>query len=223
MNAEVWVLCSTKGGCGKSTLAAIIASEMARIGQTVTLIDADENAPFVRFANKNLLPNNLKVIKDDDPKGTTLSKLVQQHGASSDFVLIDTEGSENIRTVMAIQNADLAIIPFQYSELDEAEALKIINFVQMAADNLNREIPFVAVPNNVDAAIETRLQKRINERFQERSIPVIDPPVLRKQIFKEMFEQGRLLHDVNYEASEQSLRSARENAEAVCLSIANAR
>ena len=42
----VIVLCSTKGGVGKSTTALVLAQVYAQAGSEVTLIDADPNQPL---------------------------------------------------------------------------------------------------------------------------------------------------------------------------------
>ena len=79
------------------------------------------------------------------------------------------------------------------------------------------------MPTNVDAAIETKLSQRIRDNIALRGAAILNPPLLRKEIFKLMFEQGRLLHDTDYSAPQPSLISARENAEALCLAIAQHR
>ncbi|MBD1203315.1 MAG: AAA family ATPase, partial [Rhodobacteraceae bacterium] len=43
----VWVLTTPKGGAGKTTLALVLAGELARLGKTVEIIDADANAPVI--------------------------------------------------------------------------------------------------------------------------------------------------------------------------------
>jgi cellulose biosynthesis protein BcsQ len=198
-------------------------SEIARLGEAVTIIDTDSNAPFVRFAEIGNLPPNVTVIEDKDTTGKDLAKTVKSLREESGFVLVDTEGSENMRTGIAVQLADLAIIPCQWSKLDEVEALKLLEFVEVVNEGREKQVPAIVVPTNVDAAIATNLSKRIKANIQQSGGQIVDPPLLRKEIFKLMFEQGRLLHDTDYEAKPSSLEAARENAESVCLAIARHR
>ena len=53
-----------KGGAGKTTTTLIIACELARMGASVTLIDADPNKALVDWAKKPGVPDGLDVIGD---------------------------------------------------------------------------------------------------------------------------------------------------------------
>ena len=60
----VIVLCSTKGGVGKSTTALVLAQVYAAAGSSVTLIDADPNQPLATWASRfgDSVPQQLDVI-----------------------------------------------------------------------------------------------------------------------------------------------------------------
>ena len=46
----VIVMASPKGGVGKSTCAVLLASEFARMGADVTVLDCDPNKSLTRWA-----------------------------------------------------------------------------------------------------------------------------------------------------------------------------
>jgi chromosome partitioning protein len=50
------VFASPKGGAGKSTSAVLLATQLADLGVSVTLVDADPNKPLSRWAR---LPGKL--------------------------------------------------------------------------------------------------------------------------------------------------------------------
>eukprot|EP00521_Asterionellopsis_glacialis_P020911 CAMPEP_0195336786 /NCGR_PEP_ID=MMETSP0708-20121125/16465_1 /TAXON_ID=33640 /ORGANISM="Asterionellopsis glacialis, Strain CCMP134" /LENGTH=68 /DNA_ID=CAMNT_0040407571 /DNA_START=222 /DNA_END=424 /DNA_ORIENTATION=- len=47
----VIVMASPKGGVGKSTCAVLLASEFARMGADVTVLDCDPNKSLTRWAS----------------------------------------------------------------------------------------------------------------------------------------------------------------------------
>ena len=133
--ATIWTLASTKGGCGKTTLAMILASEIIRNGASVTLIDTDPNQPLSKIAQMGNLPDTLEVVSDTDSSGTALVQFIEAQKERPGFVIIDTEGTENIRAGLAMQMADLVIIPSKWSGLDKDEALKVVHHLKVAQNS----------------------------------------------------------------------------------------
>jgi chromosome partitioning protein len=220
--ATIWSIASTKGGCGKTTLTAIIASEIVRSGGTVVLLDTDENRPLVRWAKLGKLPDEVNVIDATDKSGRTLTEVIERLRQTRHFVLIDTEGTQNMLTGLAIQKSSVVVVPMKWSELDMAEAQKIQAFVKVASDSIGRTIPSVIVPSQVDAAIESKAQRDLKDQFAETGATWIDPPVLNKSPFVAMFTQGCLLQDLPETGKSTVLQNAKENAHAVVKAIGRA-
>ena len=220
--ATIWTLSSTKGGCGKTTLAALLASEAVRNGAQVTLIDTDPNQPLVAWAAKGNLPPELEVIGDTDKAGHNLTKIIGEKRKSSRFIIIDTEGTENLRSGVAMQVADLVIIPAKWSELDTNQALKVESFLSVAQSTLGRIIPSVIVPSQVETAFETRNTRLLRAELESRGTQWINPPVLNKDVFRVIFTQGRLLQDLVDVSNTRALQTARDNVQAVARAIARA-
>src|SRR5436309_1544312 len=55
------VFADPKGGAGKSTAAVILATQLARKGAKVTILDADPNKPVSEWAKRGT-PENLLVV-----------------------------------------------------------------------------------------------------------------------------------------------------------------
>jgi chromosome partitioning protein len=220
--ATIWTLASTKGGCGKTTLTAIIASEITKSGGQVAVLDTDKNTPLLRWADKGLLPAAVTVHDVTDPSGRALTNKISELRGSKTFVLIDTEGTQNVLTGLAIQHSSVVVIPMKWSELDATEALKVKDFVSVASQATGRTIPSVLVPSQVDAAIESKAQRDIKSKLGNDGTLWVDPPVLNKSAYVAMFDQGRLLQDIEMPKGSKSLITAQDNAHAVVQAIARA-
>jgi chromosome partitioning protein len=109
-------LCSTKGGCGKTSIAAHLAVEAERQGNgPVAVIDADPQASLARWWNLRQaetpafiqtdlksLPDQLKVLQDSGYK----------------LVVIDTPGADVSHTRPILRLANLVLVPSRPSPLD---------------------------------------------------------------------------------------------------------
>src|SRR4051812_27166735 len=98
------VMASSKGGCGKSTSAVVLATELAQAGTKVTLIDVDPNQPITRWSQKPGLPKGLTVISDVNE--FTLIDAIERAEGKTPFVIVDLEGVANLSMAQAISRAD---------------------------------------------------------------------------------------------------------------------
>lgn len=109
-------LCSTKGGCGKTSIAAHLAVEAEQQGNgPVAVVDADPQASLARWWNSRqaetpafiqtdlkLLPAQLKALRD----------------GGYNLVVIDTPGADVSHTRPILRLADLVLVPSRPSPLD---------------------------------------------------------------------------------------------------------
>jgi chromosome partitioning protein len=109
-------LCSTKGGCGKTTIAAHLAVEAGRQGHgPVAVIDADPQASLARWWN-------LRQAETPTFVQTTIEGLPAQlaalRGSGYKVVVIDTPGADVSHTRPILRAADLVLIPSRASPID---------------------------------------------------------------------------------------------------------
>ena len=98
---------SSKGGCGKSTSAVLLATELATRGTTVTIIDADPNQPVSRWSRKPGKPATLTVLSDVTEE--TLIDAIEDAARKTAFVIVDLEGTASLMVAQAMSRSDLVI------------------------------------------------------------------------------------------------------------------
>ena len=123
------VFSNTKGGVGKSTLAAHLAIWLFDRGYRVSLLDTDIQgtaSEWVRNAEPELL---VRVATEMDAIRAARNELLSEH----DIVVADSPGEEGDASRTATFLADLAIVPLQPSKPDLRaikDALKTIRLAR---------------------------------------------------------------------------------------------
>ncbi len=148
------VFASPKGGAGKSTSALVFATELAEARASVTVIDADPNKPLSRWAQRPGKPEKLTVVADVSED--TIIDQIEEAARTSQFVIVDLEGTASLIVGMAISRADLVIIPTQGSQLDASEAVKAIRLVANMEKQGRRTIPSAVLFTRTSSAVRPR-------------------------------------------------------------------
>ena len=183
----VIVMASPKGGVGKSTCAVLLASEFARMGAEVTVLDCDPNKSLTRWASHGT------------PKGVTLLSEIGRaeivptiRGADGDgrIVVVDLEGVASQLVSRAISQADLVIVPMQPTALDAERGSEALALVREEEEALGRKIRHAVVLTKTSAAVKSRVQKELEEQLRGAGIDVIEPSLVARAAFSEIFAYG---------------------------------
>lgn len=183
----VIVMASPKGGVGKSTCAVLLASEFARMGAEVTVLDCDPNKSLTRWASHGT------------PKGVTLLSEIGRaeivstiRGADGDgrIVVVDLEGVASQLVSRAISQADLVIVPMQPTALDAEIGSEALALVREEEEALGRKIRHAVVLTKTSAAVKSRVQKELEEQLRGAGIDVIEPSLVARAAFSEIFAYG---------------------------------
>ena len=204
-----------KGGTGKSTSALLLATELAK-ATTVTIIDADPNAPIVNWQQRGRGTTNLTVIQAERER--SIFELIEEAETQSAFVIVDTEGVADLRAAHAIAGSDLVIIPTQGSALDQDNAAKALKLIKDQERPLRRTIPHALLFVRVSPAIHSRGMKAAESQLVEHGLEVFETRLIEREAFKAIFSFNKTLetlrdHDVS------GLRKARENARAYTAEV----
>ena len=209
---------SSKGGCGKSTAAVLLASALA--GQSdVTLIDADPNQPIVRWSKRSGRPERLIVV--GGVTQDTLLDAIEDAEGKTPFVIVDLEGTANLLVSQALSRADLAIVPLKGSTLDAIEALKLVKFITQQERAYRRAIPFRLLFTQTPPAIRSRTLKAIEADLIGQGIPILGTALNDRDAYRAVFAMGGTLGTLNPNEV-GGLDAARTNADRYVAEIVKA-
>jgi chromosome partitioning protein len=142
-------LASSKGGVGKSTITGCLAGVWAADGNTVHIVDLDNNRTVSRwFADAGRRPRNI-TVSAPDPTGLTehLAELAAQ--STPDLVLIDVAGTYERALTVAVARAHLTLIPAAPTEADIFEASRVARHITSVFQAFGREPLYRLLLNRV--------------------------------------------------------------------------
>lgn len=187
---------STKGGVGKTTIAYVLATELARRLASrdgsampprgrVTCIDADPNRTLSQVLSLTDDPL-ITCIESDSER---LLGDLRQAQNESDLVVIDLEGTANQAMLYAAGKSDLVLVPAQPSRFDVVEAVKTIGVVRKAADLVGREIAHRVVLSRTPV-LRQRVADHARAQFIRAGLPLLPVELVQRAAFQSMTYTG---------------------------------
>lgn len=183
----VIVMASPKGGVGKSTCAVLLASEFARMGVEVTVLDCDPNKSLTRWASRGL-PKG--VMLHGDIGRSEIVQMIRTSDGDGKIVIVDLEGVASQLVSRAISQADLVIVPMQPTALDAEIGSEALALVKEEEETLGRSIRHAVVLTKTSAAVKSRVQKELEDQLRVAGIDVIEPSLVSRAAFSEIFAYG---------------------------------
>ena len=211
-------LASTKGGVGKTTLAYVLATEVARRLAHATSAGSPVHGPAgslptgsVPTASGAASWRGRVTCIDADPNRTlaqvlhlTKDRLItcvesdseqllgdlRRAQAASDLVVIDLEGTANQAMLYAAGKSDLVLVPAQPSRFDVVEAVKTVGVVRKAADLVGRDIAHRVVLSRTPV-LRQRVADHSRAQFLRAGLPLLPVELVQRAAFQSMTYTGR--------------------------------
>jgi len=185
-------LASTKGGVGKTTLAYVLATELARRSAAaasppgcITCIDADPNRTLSQVLRLTADPMIVCTESDSEQLlGDLRAALAHSH-----LVLIDLEGTANQAMLYATGKSDLVLVPAQPSRFDVVEAIKTVGVVRKAADLVGRDIAHRVVLSRTPV-LRQRVADHSRTQFVRAGLPLLPVELVQRTAFQTMTYTG---------------------------------
>jgi chromosome partitioning protein len=184
------VFVSPKGGAGKTTSALILATQLAKQGTQVTVIDADPNYPVQNWASGGFCPESLHIVSDVHENN--IATKIREAAAKDPFVIVDLEGTAAKIVVLALQEADFVIVPMRGSLLDAEQAGRAVALIHDQETAVRRHAPSYHLPYAIlltctPPAYQTRNMASIRKSLADKQVPVFSTELTEREAFRSMF------------------------------------
>lgn len=172
---------NSKGGSGKSTLIIILASALAELGASVSVIDADPQLTIGKWAREC---SNLKFRVRHDVDENSIRKVIDEEAQEAQFVLVDIQGRQSWLMSRVLMACDLALVPLAASEFDADPGADTVAIIAECEQDSNRRIPYRIVFNRTNPAIVTTSEREIINEIREGGLPLMTTHLYDRQAYR---------------------------------------
>ena len=180
--AFVIAIAQRKGGAGKSTVAANLATALAESGHRVGLLDIDPQRSLARWDQQRGESKKARALHFEAPTGWRLPATLERLKREQDFLLLDTAPHDDTDARLAIRGADLVLVPLQPSAADLWSMDATLDLAKQ------ERRPFRLLLNRVPAA--GKLREEIEGQLRDRRLPVLDTVLGNRTAYAQAFMAG---------------------------------
>lgn len=186
---------NTKGGAGKTTAVLLLASEFARRGMTVCVIDTDPQRWISKWHDATDKRATFSVITY--VTASTLQTHVIEGRRRFDHVIIDLPGAQSPLLATAIGLSNHVLIPVQGSSMDAQGGAQVLELLKYLDDRASIKIPHSVVLSRVNPLVTTRALLMVKQHLARRGVQVLNTPIVERAAYRDMFDFGGYLHKMN--------------------------
>ncbi|MBU2531164.1 MAG: ParA family protein [Alphaproteobacteria bacterium] len=183
---------SPKGGVGKSTMCACLASVLASRGHQVTVLDIDQNRTLHQWALRfPQIQDYMNIAPVDGDQ--LIEKVRGLYQTTSGYLLIDVAGAFQTATIAAATIADLTITPAKPSAPDIIEAVKLNREIRQLAQKIGKTIDHRILINGVSPIWPTYQRAAMGE-IERAGLTRLATCIHDRAAYAEMFLTGQPPH-----------------------------
>ena len=180
--AFVIAIAQRKGGAGKSTVAANLATALAESGHRVGLLDIDPQRSLARWDQQRGESKKARALHFEAPTGWRLPATLERLKREQDFLLLDTAPHDDTDARLAIRGADLVLVPLQPSAADLWSMDATLDLAKQ------ERRPVRLLLNRVPAA--GKLREEIEGQLRDRRLPILDAVLGNRTAYAQAFMAG---------------------------------
>jgi chromosome partitioning protein len=181
-------LCSSKGGCGKTSLSILIGTELAGYGYRIALLDCDINQHASAFGEKCAVPG-FQVVPDIGD--ASILPALRTAEAEADVVIVDLAGETSKLNLKALHRSSFVLIPCQASLPDVRDAVKTVAQVDEAQELARVNIARSLIWTRVLSGFESRSARHVRKTVEGRGLPIFRSAMMERAAFREMHLTGK--------------------------------
>lgn len=186
-----------KGGSGKTTSAMLLAEQVALSGGRVTVLDLDPNANILaweegRKASGKPVPFAIHAR----PKVDEIVPLIDSLEATTDYLIIDLEGSKDQVVTFSLSRTDLCVIPMDGSPMEARQAAQAVRLVQTTSQMIRTPIAFALLFTRTNAAFQTTDERDVRAEMEDNDIPTLPTRLARRAPYTRIFRDAVLLSEL---------------------------
>jgi chromosome partitioning protein len=205
----VITIANTKGGAGKTTAAALLAVELAQCGYKVTVFDSDSQGWFSQWYDAAKPRGAISLVSRVTP--ASLETQIREMDPRTDYFVIDLAGERNQLTATALAFSSYVLIPVQGSGMDAKGAAKILDLIAQIKDETGYDIPHSVLLSRVNPMVTTHSLLKVKGMLAQRGVRTMATPIVERGAYREMFDTGTTLYDMDPEKT-SNLDRAQSNA-----------
>ena len=217
-----------KGGSGKTTYAMLLAEQIALSGGRVAILDLDPNANILgwwqtRQADGRPTPFTVHAR----PQAEDTVGLIDSLDGTTDYLIIDLEGSKDQIVTFALSRTDMCMIPLDGSPMEARQAAQAVRLVEGVGGLISSQIPYALLFTRMNAAFQTSDERDVRAAMETNDVATLPIRIAKRAPYTRIFRDSVLLSELpdivdaeNHGKSDSVAEKARKQ---VASAINNAR
>lgn len=212
METKIISCTGEKGGCGKTTLNIILATNLFHLyGKKVVLIDMDNPQYSVCKKRKRDLTqiggNETKIFPVERATIYTLEPLIKKYYGTMDFIIIDFPGNLNEEMVRGLLYVEHIFIPFFLDELEiDSTAVFYKTLRKNFLGNDNRVLRSVNLFFNRYELVKVNKFNAVRNTLASAGMPMMRQVVMERTIYREKYRNTLVPIPLSKENGERGLK-----------------